>query len=177
MDHGWLRFLGSENERFRGNLLSWNMNEQTPEKSPLKGVCVVAYEVVGGFFVLNGGAFSEKLGSVYYLGPDTLHWHQFCASYSQLISWAFTANLEKFYHSMRWPNWENIVSILSGDQGVSIFPFLFTEKGLPVSERSRNIVPMMELWNLHLDLAQQLKDLPEGAPIQIQFAEDLRDSH
>ena len=177
VDHGCLRFLGSGNKRFRGNLLSWNMNEQTLEKSPLKGACVVAYDALGGFFALNGGAFSEKLGTVYYFGPDTMHWHQFCESYSQLIFWAFTANLEQFYHTMRWSGWENVASTLSGDQGISIFPFLCTERGLPVSERSRNIVPMMELWNLHLDLAQQLKNLPEGTPVQIHFADDLRDSH
>jgi len=177
IDHGWLRFLGSSDQRLKGNLFSWNTKEQISENHLLKGVCVVAYDAVGGFFALNGGAFSEKLGAVYYFGPDTLHWHQFCVSYSQLISWAFTANLEQFYHTLRWPGWENDVSTLSGDQGISIFPFLCTEKGLPVSKRSRRAVPMIELWNLHFDLAQQLKNFPEGTPIQVLFVENPNDHH
>lgn len=171
IDHGWLRFLGSGGQRLSGNLLSWNTRGQVPESHLLKGACIVAYDAVGGFFALNGGAFSSKPGTVFYFGPDTLQWHNFGGSYSQLISWAITANLEQYYHNMRWPGWENDISSLSGDQGMSIFPFLCAERGLPVSERSRRAVPMMELWNLHLDLAQQFKNLPEGTPIQVHFEE------
>lgn len=177
IDHGWLRFLGSGHERLSGNLLSWNKRGQVPESHPLKGACIVAYDAVGGFFALNGGAFSNALGTVFYFGPDTLQWHHFGGSYSQLISWALTANLEQFYYHMRWPGWANDVSTLSGDQGISIFPFLCTERGLPVSERSRRAVPMIELWNLHLDLAQQFKNLPEGTPIQVQFEENPNAHH
>jgi hypothetical protein len=73
---------------------------------------------------------------------------------------------------MRWPGWEKDVFTLNDDQGISIFPFLCTEKGLPVAERSRRAVPMIELWNLHLDLAQQLKNLTEGTPIRVHFEEN-----
>ena len=177
VDHGWLRFLGSGNQRLSGNLLSWNASEPIPESHLLKGAFFVAYDAVGGGVALNGGAFSDKLGTVFYFGPDTLQWHHFGGSYSQLISWALTADLEQFYHKMRWPGWENDVSTLNGDRGISIFPFLCTEKGLPVAERSRRAVPMLELWNLHLDLAQQLKNLPEGTPIQVHFEENPNNHH
>src|SRR5712692_4271894 len=37
VDHGWLRFLGSGDQRLSGNLLSWNMRGQIPESHLLKG--------------------------------------------------------------------------------------------------------------------------------------------
>ena len=77
VDHGWLRFLGSGDQRLSGNLLSWNMRGQIPESHLLKGAYIVAYDAVGGFFALNGGAFSDKLGTVFYFGPDMLKWHNF----------------------------------------------------------------------------------------------------
>lgn len=54
---------------------------------------------------------------------------------------------------------------------MSIYPFLFTEKELPVSKRSRKPVPMRELWNLHLDLAQQLKNAPKETPFVVHFTD------
>ncbi len=125
IDHGWLRFLGSGHERMRGSLLTWNANGGMIESHLLKNAFIVAHDVVGGFFALNGGAFPGKLG---------------------------------------------------GDRGISIFPFLFTEKGIPVSERSRRSVPLDELWRLHLDLAPLLRDLPVGTPIRFHIVEELENN-
>jgi hypothetical protein len=61
-----------------------------------------------------------------------------------------------FYGNLRWSGWENDLAALMGDQGMSIYPFLFTREGGSVAERSRRSVPMDKLWRLHLDLAQQL---------------------
>jgi hypothetical protein len=166
INHGWLRFLGSGHERMRGSLLTWNPNGGMIESHLLKNAFIVAHGVVGGFFALNGGAFPGKLGTAFYFAPDTLKWEDTNKSYSDLLSWALSGDVGLFYQSMRWPDWENDISSLSGDRGISIFPFLFTEKGIPVSERSRRSVPLDELWRLHLDLARQLRGPPAGTPIR-----------
>lgn len=152
IDHGWLRFLGSGHERMRGNLRSWNTN-----KDHLQGGLVVAHDALGGFFALNGGAFPGKPGTAFYFAPDTPKWEATNKSYSELLTWALSGDLEMFYQNMRWPGWEDDISALTGDQGILIYPFLFAREGGSVAERSRHPVPMDELWRLHQDLDQPLE--------------------
>jgi Protein of unknown function DUF2625 len=72
VDHGWLRLLGSGHLRMQGNLLTWNgLVESAPVEPPPK-VLLVAHDVVGGCFALNGGAFNGKQGNVFYFAPETL---------------------------------------------------------------------------------------------------------
>ena len=137
IDHGWLRFLGSGHERMQGNLLSWNSDGDIPENPRIKGTLIVAHDAVGGFFALNGGAFPGKPGTAFYFAPDTLQWETTNKSYSDLLVWALSGNLALFYENMRWPGWENDIALLSGDQGISIYPFLSVKEGGPVAQRSR----------------------------------------
>lgn len=171
IDHGWLRFLGSGHERMRGDLQSWNTTGDLLEGPLLKGGLVIAHDAIGGFFALNGGAFPGKPGTAFYFAPDTLTWEPTNKSYSDLLAWALSGDLEMFYRSLRWPGWENDLATLTGDQGMSIFPFLFTREGGSVTERSRRLVPMDELWRLHLDLAQQFGGLAAGTPFVVHFVD------
>ncbi|GCE19059.1 DUF2625 domain-containing protein [Dictyobacter kobayashii] len=155
IDHGWLRFLGSGHARMQGDLSSWNTVGALSEDYIINGGLLIAHDVVGGFFVLNGGAFPGKLGTVFYFAPDNLGWTATNKTYSELLQWALSGNLELFYQDVRWPDWQTEVSALSGDQGISFAPFIFTKEG-SVATSSRRPVPMYELWQLHLDLAQQL---------------------
>jgi Protein of unknown function DUF2625 len=166
VDHGWLRFLGSGSERMKGNLLTWN---SVQDGYGLRDAFIVPHDVLGGFFAMNGGAFPGERGNIYYLAPETLKWQDLHGSYSQLFSWALTGNLEQFYQNLRWPDWKDEVTKMSGDQGFSIYPFLCTSTDIPVSERSRRAVPMTELWNIDQDLARQIQNLPVGTPIRINF--------
>ncbi len=169
IDHGWLRFLGSGHQRMRGDLQSWNSNGDLLKGHMLKGGLVIAHDAVGGFFALNGGAFPGKAGMAFYFAPDTLRWETTNKSYSELLAWALSGDLQRFYGNMRWPGWENDLASLTGDQGMSISPVLFAREGGPVAERSRRPVPMDELWRLHLDLAHQLGDLPAGTAFSIRL--------
>lgn len=172
IDHGWLRFLGSGHERMHGNLLSWNTKGTLLESHLLPNAVVVAHDAVGGFFALNGGAFPGKAGIVFYFAPDTFQWESTNLSYSQFLSWAIGGDIALFYKSVRWPGWEQELSALSGDQGISVYPFLWADREIPVEQRSRRVVPIDELWRLHLDLAQQLKDSSEGTSIQVDFGDN-----
>ncbi len=167
VDHGWLRLLGSGSERMKGNLLSWN---SIKDGFGIQEAFVVAYDVVGGFFAMNGGAFPGEKGNMFYMAPDALAWQNLGGSYSQMFSWALTGNLDQFYGNMRWPGWQDEVRNMNGDQGLSIIPFLWTgTKEPPVAERSRRAIPMKELWNFEQDIARQIQHLPPGTPIKINF--------
>jgi hypothetical protein len=168
-DHGWLRFLGSGAERMHVNLLNWNRSSD--DQPLLADALLVAHDVMGGFFAINGGAFPGERGHIFYMAPDTLQWEALDLSYSQLLHWGATSDLAAFYQSMRWPGWEAEVSMLSGDEGISVYPFLWANAHIPLAERSRRPVPMVELWHMQQEIARQIEHLPNGATVRIEVVE------
>jgi len=149
IDNGWLRVLGAgKHPRFQRSLPEWN--EGRSDRFYL-----VADDVVGGFFAINGGLFGEDLGNVYFYAPDSLRWEPCRFGYSQFLVWAMSEKLHNFYGSLRWDGWDAEVKELSGDQAINIYPFLWA-KGPPIKERHRGRVPVAEQWALQLDLQRQL---------------------
>jgi hypothetical protein len=149
IDNGWLRVLGAgKHPRFQRALPDWNEG-----RSNL--FYLVADDVVGGFFALNGGAFGKDLGNLYFYAPDSLRWEPCRLSYSQFLVWAMSDKLQHFYTSLRWEDWVAEVKPLSGDQAINIYPFLCAE-GPPIEQRRRLPVPVSEQWALQLHLQQQL---------------------
>ena len=171
-DHGWLRLLGSGNEQMRGNLLSWNGIGNEAVSNIQEGAYIIAYDIIGGFFALNEGNFSDNRGEIFYLAPDTLQWENLQMSYSQFLYWSFFGNLEGFYQTYRWPNWQKDLLTINGDQGISIYPFLWADADTPIDARSRHIVPIIELWNIQQNISIQIRDLPEGAKIRLHISEE-----
>ncbi len=166
VDHRWVRFLGSGCERMHGNLLNWNITTDGPS---LRDAFIVAYDVLGGVFAMNGGAFPGTKGNIFYFSPKSFKWRDLEGNYSQLFSWALTGNLEQFYHDMRWPDWEEEVCKTGGDQGIFIYPLLWSNPELPVLERTRRAISMKELWDLSQELEPRLRNLAPGTPVKINF--------
>ena len=83
VDGGWLRMLGSGHPKLTRNIAAWNAGRSN-------GFCLVADDAIGGFFALNGGAFGDDLGSVYYLAPETLKWESLGVGHAAFTQWAFT---------------------------------------------------------------------------------------
>ncbi len=149
IDNGWLRVLGAgKHPRFQRSLPEWNEGRSNR-------FFLVADDVVGGFFAINGGAFGEDLGNVYFYAPDSLRWEPCGFGYSQFLVWAMSEKLNEFYDLLRWDGWVSEVKQLSGDQVINIYPFLWA-KGPPIKERHRGAVPIAEQWALQLDLQRQL---------------------
>ena len=121
----------------------------------LPGACLFADDVLGGFFALNGGAFDAQPGHVQYFAPDTLNWENLQMSFSQFLVWVASENLTSFYQSLRWQGWQEEVREMSGDKGLSIYPFLWVE-GPPVAERSKKAVPIQELWGVQMEMREQM---------------------
>jgi hypothetical protein len=150
VDHGWLRVLGSGHPRLPRSLPKWNFACGMAEALAPPPCLLVADDVLGGFFALNGGKFSPEGRTVWYLAPDTLEWEDTENGYTDFLRWCFSGDLELFYKSYRWRRWKSDTKRLAGDQAFSIVPPLSTEEDLPIEKRSRGVVPLDELFRLHV---------------------------
>ncbi len=147
---GWLRILGSGSTALNRDLMGWNKGKQD-------GLLLVADDVLGGFFALNGGAFGQaSIGKIYYLAPENLKWEPLDFGYSDFLIFCFSGNLDEFYDGMRWKGWQQEVAKIDGTQGIGCYPFPFTTEGKNLNKDSRKAVPIAELWGLHNDFRRQL---------------------
>ena len=148
IDHGWLRILGSGHSRLPRSLASWNEGRTMFGDGEPPGYLLVADDVLGGFFAINGGTLGEEMGSVFYFSPDSADWECLDIGYSEFLMWSLQGDVAGFYESMRWPGWEQEISALNGDQAISVYPFL-SAKGPPIAERHRGVVPISEMFALY----------------------------
>lgn len=121
-----------------------------------RGMLLVAHDVLGGFFALEGGALGGEPGGAIYFAPESLRWQRVKSSYSDLLQFFFSGDLAGFYGDDRWKGWMDDVTALTPDQGYSLYPPLWTKEGKDVSRVSRRPVPMTELLRIELDMARQL---------------------
>ena len=148
IDDGWLRILGSGHDRLNRNLRGWNEGRSD-------GYLLVADDVVGGFFALNGGSLGENIGTVFYWAPDTLEWESLAMGYGDFLEWTFTDGYAQFYEALRWPAWKTDIASLSSDQCFSFYPFLWTREG-SVHDSTRGVVSVAEQWRFSRHMAEQL---------------------
>lgn len=163
VDRSWLRILGSGHTKLPRSMPEWNRRRSTTsEGSPLR-YWLIADDVVGGFYALNGGAFGSGPGHVFYFGPDSLRWESLNGmGYSQFLIWSFSPELGIFYKSMRWAGWESEIQSLRGDQALLFYPFLWTKEGKDPRNCSRKPCPIDEVFSLNvLELPAQLESSEE----------------
>ena len=149
IDRGWLRILGSGHERLPRSLAEWNQGRTMFGREEPPAYLLVADDVLGGFFAINGGALGPEQGSVFYFAPDSLKWECLEFTYSEFIFWCLQGNVTGFYEAMHWPGWEQEVALVSGDQAIFIFPPLST-KGPLLQHRHHGIVPLSEMFEFHV---------------------------
>lgn len=149
VDQGWLRFLGSGHPRLTRTLASWNNGRSD-------SFYLVADDAAGGFFAINGGAFGDDRGNVYYWSPDNLEWEALKLGYTDLLHWALTEDLAQFYADLRWPTWKQDLEQLSADRCFGFFPFLWSEHS-PTNEMLRREISIEEAFDLKADVVKQLR--------------------
>lgn len=149
VDHGWLRFLGSGHSRLPRSVPDWNLGRSFSEFGQQPAFVLIADDVIGGFFAIDGGGLNVERGKVCYFAPDTMNWENTDKGYSDFLIWAFRGDLEKYYSSVRWTGWKEDMKNVRGDQGFSIVPFLLSEEP-PLDKRSRKLASIAELYNLHV---------------------------
>jgi hypothetical protein len=143
IDRGWLRVLGSGHPRLTRTLPGWNANRG-------QGFYLVADDVVGGFFAINGGALGSDVKNLYYFAPDTLRWEPLNFGYSTFLQWACSGEYDLFCQDFRWPGWEGDVAKVHGDRCLMTWPPLWTKEGHGSSAK-RAEVPVEEAWGSQMD--------------------------
>lgn len=150
VDGGWIRVLGGGCPAMSRSLPEWNLRRtvKAPGQSP--PFLLIADDVVGGFFALDGGAFKLGPGEVAYFAPDSRQWEPIGLDYPGFLGWCVDGNLEKFYEAYRWPTWRQEIAALKTDQGIAFDPSA-TEAGDPIQSRLRSVVPLASLYAAHVN--------------------------
>lgn len=160
IDRGWLKVLGCGHEAIEGDLRAWNGLGPDPLdlKCKPEGYVIAAYDVAGGFFAINNGAFNDRTPNVYYFAPDTLEWEDTEKGYTDFLAWAMDGDLEQYYATFRWKGWENDVRALQGGQGMSIVPFLWSKESRDANKAVRTPIAMTELWDRQQEMSRQMSE-------------------
>lgn len=130
VDHGFIRVLGSGHPRLGSSFATWNRQSL--------GVLFVAFDAIGGMFVINDGGLSGvEVGHVAYFAPDTLTWVPMKVDFGQWMLWAINGSTDEFYGAIRWTSWKRDVSMLPGTMGWRFEPPLHE----PAPPGGRRLVP------------------------------------
>jgi len=156
IDNGWIRVLGSGNDKLTRTLPDWNKGKSFVNFGDSPGFLLVADDVIGGFFLLNGGGLGQDVGKIYYWSPDNLQYEPLDISYTEFLDFCLNGNLEQFYKGYRWTNWKTDVAAMSGDEVFSFYPYLWTVEGKDIEKNSRKQVPVEEQYNINFDFRKQL---------------------
>lgn len=92
IEDGWIRILGSGNQALNRTLPGWNKEKTFTNYGEQPGFLLVADDVIGGFFAINGGALGNDPGMIYYLAPDDLKWESLHISYTDFINFCFVGH-------------------------------------------------------------------------------------
>jgi len=165
VEHGWLRILGAGTTGL-DDLASINgLGDPASAEGP-PGFLVVAYDVLGGIWAVNGGDLPGDPGEVCFWGPDTLSWSPVGGGYGVFLEWALAGHTADFYAELRWPDWEREVDRLNLDEGLSVFPPPWSQEGQDLGAATRKAVPLRELLAFNQDMAEQLGRANAG-PVQL----------
>ena len=151
VDDGWIRILGSGSDRMKRNLAEWNKGKSFEEYGEVPSFLLIADDVIGGFFALNGGGFGkEDLGKIYYFSPDALEWEPLGLGYSDFIYWTFTGDIKQFYEGLRWKKWKEEIKKIGADKVISFYPVLWSKYD-DLEKLSRKAVSIEEVWKLQIN--------------------------
>ena len=89
--NGVVRLLGSNRDQKYRDICLFNV------KHGSAGVIFLGDDIFGGIFAVNTGLFSDDLGSIMYLAPDTLEWEDTELRLSGLFAWLKDGDMAGFY--------------------------------------------------------------------------------
>ncbi len=150
IDHGWVRLLGGGSER-AASLADWNGLAGQPQVEGASGLFVVGYDLIGGFFALDGRADGEAI----YFAPDTLGWERLERGYTGLVQFLLEGDLDGYY-PLRWSGWEQEAEAVPFDLALSLYPPPFLAEGKDLARVSRRGIPARQVWSATQDFAKQL---------------------
>lgn len=149
-NHGWLKILGG------GHATLPSVSQASGIKDEHVDHIIVAFDVTGGVFAVDGGGLGFTPGSVCYFAPgsvcyfapDTLSWVDLEVPHSVFVQWAIDGSgFVDFYEKFLFNGWEEETKNIPGNYGYSWFPPLFTVEW--TQSAVRRPVPLKELLIAH----------------------------
>lgn len=144
IDHGWIRILGAGCPRMDRSLPDHNIAYGLITDGQAPSYLLIADDVLGGRFALNGGGLGKDLGKVYYYAPDTHQYEPLELTYTDFLNFCFNGDLNDFYKNFRWKDWQKDVSQLNGNQVYTFYPFLGTKEAEDINSVSRKAIPIYQ---------------------------------
>ena len=92
-------------ERMKRAIYGFNLDKSFSEAGQMPSYLLVADDILGGFFAINGGAFDGKSGNVFYCALDSGELEDMQLGYSQFLYWVLCGDLSKFYELYRQDGW------------------------------------------------------------------------
>lgn len=157
INNGWLRILGSGDKKMKRSVPSWNLGKTIKEYGEVPPYLLIADDVIGGFFALNGGGLDGKKGNVFYFSPEDLSWQDLGIGYTDFIEFCFKGDLDLFYKGMQWKNFENDLKNIDYDDVVSFSPPLWSKEGSDLESNKREIIPIDDLYIFYEGLLKSQK--------------------
>lgn len=158
IDNGWIRILGSGSDRMKRSLTDWNLGKAYTQFGQKISFLLVADDAIGGFYIINSGAFGTDLGKIYYFAPDSLEYEPLDMTYSGFLNFCFSGDLNKFYDGLRWATWQKDAAELDPDKVFNFYPFLWTKEGKNIETLSRKPISVEEQYHLNVDFRKQLSE-------------------
>jgi hypothetical protein len=151
-----VRVLGGGTAEVKASLRTWNGLPQDP--MPLaRGLVRVGFDAFGGVFALDGGAFGEGDGAVYYFAPDTLSWEPLGMGHSAWLHWLLTepAKVASFYELFTWKGWQQDLARLTFDQALFLSPPPWSPEHTHDATVSGKAAPAVEVISSLLEAARR----------------------
>lgn len=124
---------------------------------------VVATDIWGGIFAIGNGDFNGDTSIMWYYAPETLRWESMDIRYADFIPWVFSESFEEYHAAFFWRDMEQMLPTLSADQGVLIYPFLWSKQS-NLQTATKKAVPLEELLRLNADYETTLYGKPKKKP-------------
>lgn len=146
---GLVRLLGSGNSR---SLLRTAEVAGCPLDGSYPDVIIVADDVLGGLFALNGGRFGASgQGEVFHLAADDTVWASLGVGHTDFVAWCLTGELAQLYGPLTDLDEYRSLPRPTFDATYSFYPFLWTQEAKHARPSVR-VVSAEESLKVRLDL-------------------------
>ena len=146
---GLVRLLGSGNSR---SLLQTAEVAGCPLGGGYPDVIIVADDVLGGLFALNGGRFGANgQGEVFHLAADDTVWVSLGVGHADFVAWCLTGELAQLYGPLTKLDEYETLPRPAFDATYSFYPFLWTQEAKD-GRPSVRVVSADESLNVRLDI-------------------------
>lgn len=161
---GWLRvYGGSGGPAGLPGLAEVNDFPATVEPGwHLPAGLVIAHDVLGGVFALNGMAPEQHgrpgdPGGVVYFSPVSLTWEDMEMGHTAWLNWLADGGAASHYREVLWPTWRTEVAELSPRDGITVYPFLWSQEAQEdMAATTRKPAPLHQILDMHAAMCDQL---------------------